>query len=814
MTGTQRSSGGATATPVLPSANAPAAATALRDLRRWQLGAGTGTPLPADALPALLAPFRDPSRVRNDFPLVIERTPDGLRARPLGDVLPEIAQHGKTQARIVQDNLPRLERRMRVLLAQQPSAGLRDLLRTAGSQTIAELQLRDTIAAGLKTDLESMAAAVPAAELLGLQPATPLALLLAAARQRAAVAGERFKASAKAHAEALSSLLQVEAQKDPEARSATSLQKSLGTASGQFLDTSALARNVGQHRGSLRADPERRQRLQNALAALEQHLAAPALPPMVLVHQGQAPALPGVEAIVADDVCTAAAQQFDRLAATLLAAMRAMQLAELEQRSAYDPERHDPRLAAMRWQDLAAEDLALLPVVAVLVPASALAGRSMQSLTSLLVSQRPVQVIALQAPVADPVPGEDGQPHSRLELGYLGIGFRDAYVQQSTAARPSHLLAGFVRALRGRRPGLHVVDPGLAANGAEPPLGAFLHAGASIEGRANPLFQYDPEAGETWARRLDFALNPAPEADWPLSDLSARAAGGGDERLQLAFTFADCALLEPTLRGSFALVPDSLRSDELVPLAEWLQMPTEAATRALPFVWVACGSGAGTLHRALVQRPLVQACQDRLRFWRTLQELAGVRNEYVREAVQRARQEAAEQAAREQQALQAQHEQQLEQVRAEATGQAMQGLARMLLEIDPVGEAPVAVARPPRVAAAATAAAAPAEAAPAAPAAQAAPAPAAAPADDGPEEPWIDSVRCSTCNDCVNLNPLLFVYNENKQARIGNAQAGTYAQIVAAAEKCPSRCIHPGKPMNPAEPGLDALIARAQPFNR
>jgi ferredoxin len=144
----------------------------------------------------------------------------------------------------------------------------------------------------------------------------------------------------------------------------------------------------------------------------------------------------------------------------------------------------------------------------------------------------------------------------------------------------------------------------------------------------------------------------------------------------------------------------------------------------------------------------------------------------------------------------------------------MQGLARMLLEIDPVGEAPVAVARSPRVAAAATAAAAPAEAAPAASAAPAAPAPVAAPADDGPEEPWIDSVRCSTCNDCVNLNPLLFVYNENKQARIGNAQAGTYAQIVAAAEKCPSRCIHPGKPMNPAEPGLDALIARAQPFNR
>ena len=35
-----------------------------------------------------------------------------------------------------------------------------------------------------------------------------------------------------------------------------------------------------------------------------------------------------------------------------------------------------------------------------------------------------------------------------------------------------------------------------------------------------------------------------------------------------------------------------------------------------------------------------------------------------------------------------------------------------------------------------------------------------------------------------------------------------FAQLVGAAEKCPSRCIHPGKPQNAAEPGLEALIAR------
>ena len=63
------------------------------------------------------------------------------------------------------------------------------------------------------------------------------------------------------------------------------------------------------------------------------------------------------------------------------------------------------------------------------------------------------------------------------------------------------------------------------------------------------------------------------------------------------------------------------------------------------------------------------------------------------------------------------------------------------------------------------------------------------------------------------MNSLLFVYNENKQARIGDPKAGTYAQLVQAAEKCPSRCIHPGKPLDADEPGLDELIERARPFN-
>jgi ferredoxin len=81
-------------------------------------------------------------------------------------------------------------------------------------------------------------------------------------------------------------------------------------------------------------------------------------------------------------------------------------------------------------------------------------------------------------------------------------------------------------------------------------------------------------------------------------------------------------------------------------------------------------------------------------------------------------------------------------------------------------------------------------------------------------DPYIDTPLCTSCNDCTNINSRMFAYNENKQAYIKDAKAGTFKELVKAAEKCPARIIHPGKPKNSSEPGLDKLIKRAEPFNK
>jgi ferredoxin len=81
-----------------------------------------------------------------------------------------------------------------------------------------------------------------------------------------------------------------------------------------------------------------------------------------------------------------------------------------------------------------------------------------------------------------------------------------------------------------------------------------------------------------------------------------------------------------------------------------------------------------------------------------------------------------------------------------------------------------------------------------------------------PDEAYIETPRCSTCNECTTLNPKMFAYDGNKQAYIADINAGTYAQLVEAAESCQVSIIHPGKPRNPKEPGLEELLKRAEPF--
>ena len=80
------------------------------------------------------------------------------------------------------------------------------------------------------------------------------------------------------------------------------------------------------------------------------------------------------------------------------------------------------------------------------------------------------------------------------------------------------------------------------------------------------------------------------------------------------------------------------------------------------------------------------------------------------------------------------------------------------------------------------------------------------------DEAWIENVALPELQRVPDHQRPDVHYNENKQAYIKDITAGTFRQLVEAAEVCQVAIIHPGQATGSDEPGLDELIERAKPF--
>ena len=796
---------------------------AIRALRRFHVvGPEVKEAAPAwDFLPALMFLFRDPSRVRTKYPLYLyppaEAAPENLfdglgvwLSTAVGGFAP-----GAEQARIVKDNLPRLERQVRAALGSEvePVPAL-PIFEAACDALVAELALEGAAAEELLSDMAKLLAAVqPDAMLLGLSDAVPMSLFMQAVRNRLPPRHFAFRKRVRTLLTKLQDLLRLEFQKSAESRSGEALQDNLGTVASAFLDPTALGGIMGVPRGSEPMRHRRRLRIEKVIKVLEAYLATDATPVVTVIHPKEMAAawlrdIAGVRVIKHADPLRIAADVFDEQVEKMAELFWAARVAELEVKDEYEPFCHSPILMNLTWQDFGADELRLLPPIVAMATDRTLPERGMTSLSGLLLSGRPVQVLATVQCAAAFGDASGARPlaGSRLELGYLGISHREALVEQSSAARPGHLIESIRRGLDAARPSLHVVASGLTFGGHMPRLGAWLHGGAAIESRAHPFFRYDPGKGESWAQRLNFEGNTQPSHDWPVYELPCHDHQGGAASLTIAFTFADYALLEPSYQGHFQRISAACPEEDLVTVDVWTKLSADDLIRKVPYVW-AVDAEQG-LHRLAISRRLALACRDRLGFWHTLQEMAGVNNEYARRAAESARRQALEQARVEFEAREAELLAEVQRVRESEAEEALGRLASALLHTE-LG-APPPARLPLRTAAAGGGADTPAieTSEPAA----------AETTQDADEdlsfdEPYIDTPLCTSCNECTAINGQLFAYNANKQAYIGDPSAGSFAQLVLAAEKCPARCIHPGKPQDPGEPGLDELVARAAKFN-
>jgi hypothetical protein len=448
--------------------------------------------------------------------------------------------------------------------------------------------------------------------------------------------------------------------------------------------------------------------------------------------------------------------------------IKAMSIAELEIQNLYRDSRHDPFFDRFDEGALGPDDLALFPSYLICLRDDRIDPGEAGRIFELLNSDLPAKILVQTDDLLRNQSLSAGQTSSvgGLELGTMALGLNKAFVLQATNASLYKQREQIVNGLRRDGPALFSIFSGAMARVAG--VTPYLLAGAAEESRAFPVFAYDPAAGPDWASRFRIDDNPQVEADWPLHGLIYEDQDLQGTSEEVAFTFVDFALCDGRHGADCVPVARGEWHDGMVPVVEHLELAEGHAPDKIPYVLMVDENDR--LQRVVVDDKLVRAARRCGAMWRSLQELGGINNSHVRRQLDRQR-EVWEQ------------EKDAE-------------IAKLAKRTDLAAEAPSAAAAPPP-AAAAEAVVEAEEAAP------------EAPSDD----PYIETPRCTTCNECTELNSKMFAYDENMQAYIADPDAGPYRQLVEAAESCQVSIIHPGKPRNPNEPNLNELLERAAPFN-
>ncbi|HSJ15431.1 MAG TPA: thiamine pyrophosphate-dependent enzyme, partial [Longimicrobiales bacterium] len=525
---------------------------------------------------------------------------------------------------------------------------------------------------------------------------------------------------------------------------------------------------------------------------------------------------------------------------------------------AYDEAVHEPAFSTFDWQQFDDQEFGLCPPIMAIGGDGAMLDIGFQNLSRLMASGKPIRVLVLDTQVYSNTGGQactsgytgqvadmsawgaaqHGKQETRKELGLIAIAHRGTYVLQSSQASASHLIAGVLKGLQSRRPAIFniytpcPVEHGLADDWA--PEAAKL----ALESRAFPFLRYDPDAGESMADCLSLEGNPALDEAWPSYTLTYVDEAGAEQTMTLPLTTADWAATEARFKKNFKAVPAEKWNEDMVPFHEFMRLSADERAGKQPFIYTI--DGKQRLTRMAVSNEMVRLAADRLLYWAQLRELAGVVvPDSVRDAI------AGELESRYEEqlaAVQAEYEGKLAALRATYPAVVARRMAEGLLRATAGGRMNVAellakAASTPGLApigadvlgtpglTAGPATTTPVPQAPvspetpvAAPAAMsssaAAVATAPAEADDSMAiEAYIESDRCTTCNECTNLNGKMFAYNVDKQAYIKDPRAGTFAQLVTAAERCPAGLIHPGTPLNPREKDLEKWLKRAEKFN-
>jgi ferredoxin len=713
--------------------------------------------------PALFAGYRELTQLRYDFPLLLVASQSDAgfvqSLSGLVDAALASAARGSDGERMRKHAL-RLEQEIRVLVsggATEPLSALWDKaagrLAKGTDKSGADKSLADSLKrtrAAIKVDGEL-------ADCDAALPARVLHHAWSAVQKRKA---EAFRKDLDRLVLKLSDILKADFERSEAGRSAKHLKASVGVGYDDAFDFDAMSRLLAK---ALPKDPfpeSRRRRIRELLAVLnaQQFIPAP--------DAGTKKTAAAKPYSFLFERCSDALAAFRERRPKLIELAKAIAIAELEIDGQYSEAKHDALFEQFGANGLDPQDLAPFPDYLVCVNAAKLGADEHAQLMEILSSTLPIKVLLQIDDILEESSGGEGKLSSGMrsrQIANMAIGLNEVYVLQSSSSNLFRFRERMLRGLAYRGPALFSVYSGANAKASDLP--PYLMSAAAMESRAFPAFSYDPSAGPNWASRFYLEANSQVDLDWPIQGFAYEDEEHQSVSEDLAFTLVDFVASDRRYAKHLARVPREKWNGSMIPVDESLTRERKGLPDKVPSVLMVDANNV--LQKVIVDERLIREARRCREMWHSLQELGGVHNSHAEKLL-----------AREKKAWE----------------------ERMLQEAE------------------AHAAAAPAAAttAPATPAAASASAAVSAPAEQEPErspdEAYIETSRCSTCNECTTLNNKMFAYDGNKQAYIADVNAGTYAQLVEAAESCQVSIIHPGKPRNPKEPGLEELQKRAEPF--
>jgi len=721
----------------------------------------------------LLAPYRSLEKLRYDYPLVLledggEDTFVCTLSGVMDGVLRKVAPQGIGGGRL-REHVLRLETQMRELV----SGGVEESL--SGLWHLAEQALLSASGEGdvelLRDSLNCARAALQTeGQVIDCDTQLPARLLEHAWATSEAARTARALDQINTLIIRLGDILKVDDLKSTGSRTPRNLKSALGERYQDAFDFELMSRLLNQATPQSQLPPARRRRIQSALAVLEsQKFFTPAGDSSRRIKNK------AQYRFVFSSVANALKAYRERLP-EMAELIKAITVAGLETENRYRESQHDAFLRRLDAKTLSRADVLFFPAYLICLHEKDCTTRVQAELMDIFSSDLPMKVLVQISDLLGEPPEEEARARHGVrgqQLANTVAGLGEAYVLQSAGSNLYQLRDEICRGLVYKGPALFSVFSGSAET--MPDLPMYLSAASAAESRTFPAFTYDPAAGTDLASRFSVKNNPQVDEDW-----SHQQFWYEDEDLQrvsedVALTPVDFAASDCRYTGHFADIPRDSWTDDMIPVAEYLALGDEEVGEKVPYVLMV--DSDNILHKLVVDEQLIRVARRCGERWHMLQEQGGINNSHALALLAREREI---------------WEQEIEKLKAQLASET----ARLAV---PVVGTPGPVTEEPAVSAPAE------EAEPETPAAETAAPPS--------EDPYIETPRCTTCDECTDGNNRMFAYDENKQAYIADVTAGTYRDLVEAAEVCQVCIIHPGKPKNPDEPGLAELIERAALFN-